>query len=277
VPADRGPGRAWKGGLASRDAAAVAATAAAIIAVEPFRIGYAWCAPLSSAGDGLAGQLAALESVGCDRIFFEETGSAVKCRPELDRVVELACEIGRAASGRPVIVAVAELRRLARTSAELMALSAVFQTEGIRLELLTGPLSGVYDPRGAGSVLFAVLAAAADLDRDHVRSKALEGQRAAAADGRKSGRPKVFDDEMLALARTLKDQGVSVPDIAARLTLRTGKSAGRHPSLASVYRALAETETSADSIIARNSVARSYIAQDSTAQDSAAQEASRVR
>ncbi len=91
-----------------------------------------------------------------------------------------------------------------------------------------------------GSMLFAVLAVAAQLDRDYIRDKTLEGQQAAAAKGRHGGRPKVFDDDMLTFALALRDKGVPVPEIAGKLVIKTGKNAGRHPSAASVYRALAE-------------------------------------
>lgn len=50
------------------------------------------------------------------------------------------------------------MKRLARNAAELMTLTAALQSDGIQLELLTGPLTGVYDPTGMGSMLFAVLA-----------------------------------------------------------------------------------------------------------------------
>jgi hypothetical protein len=40
----------------------------------------------------------------------------------------------------------------------------------------------------------------------------------------------------------VKDKGVPVPEIARKLTLKTGKNAGQHPSVASVCRALAEAE-----------------------------------
>ncbi|MGW1142024.1 MarR family transcriptional regulator [Streptomyces zhihengii] len=60
------------------------------------------------------------------------------------------------------------------------------------------------------------------------------------AGGPAGGRPKVIDEEMLARARELRAQGVPVAEIAARLTIRTGKNAGRPPSVASLYRALAE-------------------------------------
>jgi hypothetical protein len=60
-----------------------------------------------------------------------------------------------------VILTVHELKRLARNAAELMTLSATLQAGDIQLELLSGPLTGVYDPGGMGSMLFAVLAVAA--------------------------------------------------------------------------------------------------------------------
>ncbi|MFF4860992.1 hypothetical protein ACFY3J_04470 [Streptomyces sp. NPDC001231] len=43
------------------------------------------------------------------------------------------------------------MKRLARNAAELMTLSATLQADGIQLELLSGPLQGVYDPNGAGA------------------------------------------------------------------------------------------------------------------------------
>ncbi|SBW23069.1 hypothetical protein FDG2_3529 [Candidatus Protofrankia californiensis] len=40
----------------------------------------------------------------------------------------------------------------------------------------------------------------------------------------------------------LKDKGVPVPEIAKKLTIKTGKNAGKSPSVASLYRALAEAD-----------------------------------
>lgn len=73
------------------------------------------------------------------------------------------------------------------------------------------------------------------------RSPAL-GQVSVAAKGNHGGRPKVIDQDMLVFARALKDRGVPVPEIAKKLTIKTGKNAGKHPSVASLYRALAEAE-----------------------------------
>ena len=108
--------------------------------------------------------------------------------------------------------------------------------------MLTGPLPGVYDPHGMGSMLFAVLAVAAQLDRDYIRDKTLDGQAAAAAKGHHGGRPRVIDDDMLVYARALRAQGTPMPEIAAKLTITTGKNTGQRPSVSSLYRALAMEE-----------------------------------
>ncbi|MEA5363010.1 recombinase family protein [Amycolatopsis sp., V23-08] len=225
VPDDRGPGRPWQGGPARTTGEAG----------TPIRIGYACCSPASP---DLDRQLGALTTARCDHVFAEQVGARIKTRAELEKA--LAIGSTRAAPGRTVILTVHELKRLARTTAELITVSAEVEAAGLELEVLTGPLAGIHDPNGPGQTLFAVLAAAAHLDRDHVREKTREGQQAATAKGHRSGRPKALDEEMLALARRLHGQGVSVPDIARQLTIRTGKNAGRHPSVASVYRALAE-------------------------------------
>jgi DNA invertase Pin-like site-specific DNA recombinase len=153
----------------------------------------------------------------------------IKIRPELEAARQLARDIKQAAPGQDVIVTVHEIKRLARNAAELMTLTAALQADGIQLELLTGPLTGIYDPNGLGSMLFAVLAVAAQLDRDYIRQKTLEGQRAAAAKGNHGGRPKVLDEDMIIFARALHDKGVPVPEIAAKLVIKTGKNAGKHP------------------------------------------------
>jgi DNA invertase Pin-like site-specific DNA recombinase len=199
------------------------------------RIGYA-CAP--TADEDLSGQLSQLDAAGCARTFADIAGPAVSGRPELTRALRLAAEQRSSAERQPVMLSVCELARLARTATELIAAAGALQSADVRLEVHSGPLAGVYDPNGTGSMLFAVLAAAADLDREHHRQLVRAGQRAAAARGRRGGRPRVLDQAMLAAARRLYDEGVPVPDIAQRLMIPAGKNAGRHPSLASVYRAL---------------------------------------
>lgn len=233
VPADRNPGGAWQPGPPVQPAETQQPGGAAI------RIGYARC---STAQQELQTQVEALQRAACKRIFSEKISSRVTVRPEFDKALALAREIKQAAPDQPVILCAHEMKRLARNAAELMTLAATLEAGGTQLELLSGPLTGIYDPHGMGAVLFAVLAVAAQLDRNYIREKTLEGQQAAAAKGNHGGRPKVVDDDMLIFARALKDNGTPVLEIASKLTIKTGKNAGRHPSVASLYRALRDGE-----------------------------------
>jgi DNA invertase Pin-like site-specific DNA recombinase len=231
VPVNRQPGRSWRPGP---EPAVVPEPGREGL---PMRIGYARTSTLRQE---LASQIEALERAHCKKIFQEKISTRVKFRPELAKALRLAHELKEVAPDQPVILTVHELKRLARNAAELMVLSAELQAGDIQLELLTGPLTGIYDPNGMGSMLFAVLAVAAQLDRDYIREKTLEGQRTAAAKGNHGGRPKVIDDDMLLFAQALKDNGTPIPGIAKKLVIKSGKNAGQHPSVASLYRAFAE-------------------------------------
>ncbi len=232
VPSSRGPGRPWQTGAAPVSAPLASSS-------EPIRIGYARC---STATQELQSQLDALAAAQCRRVFSEKISTRIKRRPELEKALQLATDIKEAAPDQSVVLTVHEMKRLARNAAELMLLSAMLQETGVQLELLTGPLIGIYDPNGMGSMFFAILAVAAQLDRNYIREKTLEGQQTAAASGNHGGRPKVFDDDMLTFARALQAKGTPVPEIRKKLFIKTGKNTGRNPSLASVYRALADAE-----------------------------------
>ncbi|WP_327117284.1 recombinase family protein [Nocardia sp. NBC_01730] len=237
VPADRRPGRTWTQGPTLTVVPAPATE-------RPVRIGYA---RTSTARQELASQLEALRRAECHKIFHEQISTRVRVRPELEKALALAHQFKEAAPETPVMFTVHELKRLARNAAELMALSAELQTGGIQLELLTGPLTGIYDPNGMGAMFFAVLAGAGQIERNYIREKTLEGQAIAASKGNHGGRPKVIDDDSLTFALALKNKGIPVPDIAKKLTIKTGKNAGESPSVASLYRASAEAEhTAAD-------------------------------
>lgn len=193
-----------------------------------------------------------------------ERGSGA--RPELEKALALLRGIRRTAPDQQVVLAVPDLRALARGTGELAAIADRLREYGVRLEIQAGPLSGVHDPAEPGTTFFAVLAAAAQLEQhrpaDHEQGKptggaepqpegdAGEGPRpeAAAGPGRaaRGGRPKVIDDAMLARARALREQGVPVAEIAGQLTVTTGRNAGRNPSVASLYRALAQSDTRPD-------------------------------
>jgi DNA invertase Pin-like site-specific DNA recombinase len=201
-------------------------------------IGYAY-----SAGpeQDTHGQEAALLSAGCTRTYVDRVAITVATRPALDEAMAMATQ-QRRAEGQRVILAVHALNRLARHSRELIRLATVMRAAGLRLYVLTGPLRGIHDAETEESAFFEILAVTARLDHEYVAEKSKAGVRAASAAGVPAGRPRVLDEDTLTLARELRDRGVSVPDIARRLVIPHGRNAGRHPSLASVYRALAQPD-----------------------------------
>ncbi|WP_441246148.1 recombinase family protein [Kitasatospora sp. McL0602] len=220
TPADRNPGKVWTQCAAVPTATSDAAPGA------PIRIGYARC---STARQELQSQLDALSRAHCTKIFSEKISTRIKIRPEFEGALTLAREIKTAAPDQAVILTVHEMKRLARSAAELMALSTALQKDGIQLEILSGPLQGIHDP-DAGAMLFAVLAISAEVEREGIREKTMEGLDTAARNGRHGGRPTVVDADKLAVARARQLKGESVTSIAKALEI----------SRATLYRALAE-------------------------------------
>jgi DNA invertase Pin-like site-specific DNA recombinase len=236
TPGDRGPGRAWEMGPA-----VTAATPEPL--TKPARIGYGRCSSLTQE---LQSQLDALTDAGCEPIYSEKISTRVKVRPEFVKAVDFAKAIKKTVPHQRVILTVHEMKRLGRGSIELLSIAEDLRDHDIGLELLTGPLQGIYDPSGHGATLFAFFAAMAESERDYIREKSLEGQASARERGRHGGRPKVVDDDMAAYARALREKKMPVTEIARKLVIPSGKNKGEHPSLATVYRILGETESQAE-------------------------------
>jgi DNA invertase Pin-like site-specific DNA recombinase len=235
TPSDRGPGQPWRPGTPP-PAPIPANTPSADI-----RIGYARCSHLTQE---LQSQLDALAAAGIprDKIFAEKVSTRVRVRPEFEKALEACRQIKAHAPHCRVILTVYEMKRLGRDSAELTALADHLTAHGIALEMLAGPLTGIYDPSGAGRVLFAFFAAMAETERENIREATLEGLNAAARKGNHGGRPPVITEDMLHTVLRRRAHGESVEDIRPDLIIPTGKRKGQNPSLASIYRALAERD-----------------------------------
>lgn len=86
--------------------------------------------------------------------------------------------------------------------------------------LARGDDSGVRRPRGAtmaDKMLLKGAATAAEMERDLIRERTLDGLRAAEAQGPRGGRPPTMDKDILAAAQTRQAQGESVTVVAQRL------------------------------------------------------------
>ncbi|WP_410583926.1 recombinase family protein [Amycolatopsis sp. lyj-108] len=235
TPADRGPGQPWRPGTPPPAPIAADAPSADI------RIGYARCSHLTQE---LQSQLDALAGHGIprDKIFAEKISTRIRVRPKFEAALTAARQIKAHAPHCRVILTVYEMKRLGRDSAELTALADHLTAHGILLEMLAGPIAGIYDPSGTGRMLFAFFAAMAETDRETIRESTLEGLNAAARKGNHGGRPPVITDDMLHTVLRRRAGGESLADIRKDLIIPTGKRKGNNPSLASIYRALAEHE-----------------------------------
>jgi Resolvase, N terminal domain len=168
TPANRGAGQPWRPGTPP-PAPIPSDTPSAEI-----RVGYARCSHLTQE---LQSQLDALAAHGIprDKIFAEKVSTRVRVRPKFEAALDAARQIKAHAPHCRVILTVYEMKRLGRDSAELTALADHLTAHGIALEMLAGPLTGIYDPTGTGRVLFAFFAAMAETERENIREATLEG------------------------------------------------------------------------------------------------------
>ncbi|MFF5248892.1 recombinase family protein [Streptosporangium sp. NPDC000095] len=110
-----------------------------------------------------------------DKVFSEKISTRIRVRPRFEAALAQAREIKAHAPHCRVIFTVNEMKRLGRDAAELTALADHLVAHGLVLEMLAGPLPGIYDPTGPGRILFAFFAALAETERDNIREATLEG------------------------------------------------------------------------------------------------------
>ncbi|USQ89633.1 recombinase family protein [Streptomyces phaeoluteigriseus] len=204
-------------------------------------MGYARCSTL---GQELDSQLDALAKHGVPRekVFSEKISTRIRVRPQFEAALAAARDIKAHAPHCRVIFTVYEMKRLGRDAAELTALADHLTAHGLVLEMLAGPLPGMYDPSGPGRLLFAFFAAMAETERENIRESTLEGLDTAARKGNHGGRPPVITEDMLHTVLRRRANSESVEQIQPNLITPAGKRKGQSPSAASIYRALAEHE-----------------------------------
>src|SRR6478752_6332711 len=100
-------------------------------------------------------------------------------------------------------------------------------SRGIGFRSLT---EGLHTEGPMGTAMLTIMAAFAQLERDTMIERTRAGLAAAAANGRKGGRPRKIDDADAAKARQLREKGIAATDIAKMLGV----------SRATVYRYLAD-------------------------------------
>ena len=149
-------------------------------------------------------QLDALEEAGATRIFADHgVSGATACRPHLD-----AC-LDHLRKGD--VLTVWKLDRLGRNTQHVLAVVDQLTSRGIGFRSLT---EGLHTDGPMGTAMLTIMAAFAQLERDTMIERTRAGLAAAAANGRKGGRPRKVDDADAAKARQLKEKGITGADIA---------------------------------------------------------------
>lgn len=157
---------------------------------------------VSTAGQSLDRQIDQLTAAGCERVYQEKVSGASKERPELTRLLD-------ALRGGDVVV-VTELSRLGRTVKGLIELVEKIHQLGADIRSLK---ENIDTTSPAGKMVFTVMAAVAEMERDLIRERTAEGLKAARVRGRKGGRPTV-DQEKLDLAiRMYNSKSCTVAEI----------------------------------------------------------------
>jgi DNA invertase Pin-like site-specific DNA recombinase len=163
------------------------------------RFGYA---RVSTSEQDTSMQVELFRSAGVE-VFFEDSASGVKKRPELERMLSFL------RSGDEVVVY--KVDRVARSLDGLLRVLRVVEKRGALFRSLTEP----FDTAGlTGRLVLQMLGAFAEFERGMIRERCSAGIASALARGVKFGRDRTFDyGRML----ELRASGLTVADVASSL------------------------------------------------------------
>ena len=153
--------------------------------------------------------MSALSAAGCARIFTDTISSSVTARPGLVDALD------HVRPGDTLVIW--KLDRLGRSVKEVLTIADSLHDQRIGLQILTGTLSGIYQPTGEGKFFFTMMASFAELERDMIRERTLAALATARADGRVGGQPAVMDPDTLAAAQARRARGETPTQIAEAL------------------------------------------------------------
>src|SRR6476620_2764639 len=144
-------------------------------------VGYA---RVSTEGQNLSGQLAALKAAGATTIYREKISGIKADRPQLAKLM--------AGLGAGDVVVVTKLDRLGRSTRELLDLIDRISKAGASFRSLGDPLWDTGSSQGR--LLSTMLAAIAEFERELICERTGEGRKRAMANGVKFGRKRKLSD-----------------------------------------------------------------------------------
>ena len=144
---------------------------------------------------------------GCERVFEDRASGT-----DPDRAGLAACLDHLR---KDDVLVVLDLDRRGRLATELVALVDDLESRGIGFRALNSPMDTTTP---AGRAFLQIQAAFAEMERNVIRQRVLEGMQAARARGRKGGRPRIMTADKLRYAKQLMaDRTRAIPDICREL------------------------------------------------------------
>lgn len=150
---------------------------------------------------GLEGQIRDLEGAGCQRIYREEVSSVATQRPQLEAALDYVRQ------GDTLIVT--KLDRLARSVADLVAITSRLNEKGVGLRILAMNLDTATP---TGKLMVNLLGSIAEFERELMLERQREGIAKAKADGKYKGRAPTAQSKAGEIVR-LRDEGKNVGEI----------------------------------------------------------------
>lgn len=167
--------------------------------MKNYVFGYA---RVSTEQQNLDRQLDMLEKYGVDYLYNEKMTGTKRNRPELEKLLE------RLTEGDTVVVE--SLSRLGRSTKDLIWLMETFNTKGVNLVSLK---ESIDTTTSTGKLLFTLMSAIAQFERDVIADRTREGLNSARARGRKGGRPRTDSDKLRKAIKLYNTQQYSLAEI----------------------------------------------------------------
>lgn len=164
-------------------------------------VGYA---RISTAGQNLDGQIDRLKEEGCERIFEEIATRSNSDRPILREALDYCRE------GDTFVCL--SLSRVARSVSHLIQIMGEIEERGIAFKSLTETID---TSTPTGKMIFFVMSACAQLERDTLVERTKIGLEAARKRGRVGGRPKKMNNHQMEAAKAMFRNGTPSIEIAS--------------------------------------------------------------
>ena len=167
--------------------------------MKNYTFGYA---RVSTEQQNLDRQLDALQKYGCDMIYNEKMTGTKRDRPEMSKLLD------RMTEGDTVVIE--SLSRLGRSTKDLIELTELFEQKGVHLVSLK---ESIDTSTSTGKLLFTLMSAIAQFERDVIADRTREGLKSARARGRTGGRPRTSPDAIRKAIRLYNTKEYSITEI----------------------------------------------------------------